>query len=204
MVHGSWCVVRHGMCFGLSMAIARHHEQLDCWRLSEELRLGVEAILAKPLVSRDFGFCDQIRDSTSSAPANIAEGFARYRPKPFAQRLRDALGELGETQNHLQKALTKNYVNEEEFNRLWRLSRRAFGATTRLHEYLIKCGDNYPDYAHGDAPPFESSPRKRVEDEGPPRNNGSGAPPEPGTLNPESEPGTRNPEPGTRNQNREP
>src|SRR5438270_3563193 len=77
MVHGSWCVVRHGMCFGLSMAIARHHEQLDCWRLSEELRLGVEAILAKPLVSRDFGFCDQIRDSTSSAPANIAEGFAR-------------------------------------------------------------------------------------------------------------------------------
>ena len=95
------------------MAIARHHEELDCWRLSEDLRLRVEAILAKSPVSRDFDFCNQIRESTSSAPANIAEGFARYRPKPFAQRLRDALGECGETQNHLRKALTKNYVDDE-------------------------------------------------------------------------------------------
>ncbi|PYR73425.1 MAG: hypothetical protein DMF86_20560 [Acidobacteria bacterium] len=97
---------------------------------------------------RIFEFCDQIRGSSSSTPANIAEGFARYRPRPFAYCLRTALGELGETQNHLRKGRTKQYLSEDAFARLWRLSKRAFGATTKLHRYLIGCGDNYPDYAH--------------------------------------------------------
>jgi len=130
------------------MATARHHEELDCWRLSEELRLEVEAVLATEPASKDFEFCDQIRGSSSSTPANIAEGFARYRPRPFAYCLRTALGELGETQNHLRKGRTKQYLSEDAFARLWRLSKRAFGATTKLHRYLIGCGDNYPDYTH--------------------------------------------------------
>ncbi len=87
------------------------------------------------------GFCDQIRRSSASAPANIAEGFRRYKPRDFARYLRIALGSLGETQNHLQHAKSQGYISDEEFAVLWRQSSRAIGACARLRSYLARCPD---------------------------------------------------------------
>lgn len=118
---------------------ARHHEELAAWQLARQLHREVVKFTATGLAAKDFKFCDQIRSSSSSVPANIAEGFWRYRPKDFARFLAIARGSLGETQNQLRDALERNYVQRRDFDRLWNLSQRAIGATSRLLTYLRHC-----------------------------------------------------------------
>ena len=98
------------------MAGVKHHEDLVAWQLSESLRQAIVALLAKPALMGHRGFCDQISRSSSSAPANIAEGFSRYKPRDFARYMRIALGSLGETQNHLRAALNDKILSEEDFD----------------------------------------------------------------------------------------
>ena len=121
------------------MAAVTHHEDLDAWQLSEELRQMVVALIATPTVAKHFDFCDQIRRSTSSAPSNIAEGFARYKPREFARYMRIALGSLGETQNHLRAALNDKIITQEVFDKAWALSVRAIKTSKKLHSYLRRC-----------------------------------------------------------------
>jgi four helix bundle protein len=123
------------------MPTAKHHEELDIWKLATELSEGISKLVERENVKRDRSFCDQVLRSARSAPANIAEGFARYRPREFASFVRIALGSLGETQNHLQEALRKKYLDKEDFEKLWRLSRRAVAGSVKLHNYLKRCPD---------------------------------------------------------------
>jgi len=80
---------------------AKRFEELICWQLSHGLHLEVLAFSAILPVSRDWKYCDQIRDSSSSGPSNIAEGFGRFRPPEFARFLDFARASLLETDNHL-------------------------------------------------------------------------------------------------------
>jgi len=48
-----------------------------------------------------FGLTSQIRRSSSSIPANIAEGFGREATRSFIQYLRIAQGSLKELETHL-------------------------------------------------------------------------------------------------------
>jgi len=54
--------------------IAQRYQDLDCWQLSNDLKLRVYAFIAKPPASKDFGFCDQIRHAGPSAPSVQARG----------------------------------------------------------------------------------------------------------------------------------
>ena len=121
------------------MAGVKHHEDLVAWQLSESLRQAVVALLAKSAVARHGEFCDQIGRSSRSAPSNIAEGFARYKPRDFARYMRIALGSLGETQNHLRAALNDKMISQEEFDNAWSWSVRAIKASKKLHSYLRRC-----------------------------------------------------------------
>jgi hypothetical protein len=55
--------------------VARRFEDLIAWQVAHELQREVFAFIARSDVSRDFKFCDQIRESTRSTTRNIAEGF---------------------------------------------------------------------------------------------------------------------------------
>jgi four helix bundle protein len=72
----------------------------------------------------------------TSAPRNIAEGFGRYRPAEFARFVRIARGSLMETKDHFDVALERRYVSSSDFGRMNQLVNRAFGASTRLVQYL--------------------------------------------------------------------
>jgi hypothetical protein len=61
------------------MATITHHEDIIAWRLATELKERVFELIARPAISGHFKFCDQLSRSSRSAPANIAEGFWRYR-----------------------------------------------------------------------------------------------------------------------------
>jgi four helix bundle protein len=121
------------------MAPVNRFEDLIVWQLTVALRDAVYVLTGSGGASRDFTFRQQIRDSASSAPRNIAEGFKRYNPPQFAHFLNIAKGSLAETQNHLLHGKHQGYFSEQEFTEAWRLTCRALRAANRLHAYLRRC-----------------------------------------------------------------
>jgi four helix bundle protein len=121
------------------MATIKHHQDIVAWQLANELKIWVLKIIARPAVARHFKFCDQIRDSSRSAPANIAEGFWRYRPRDNARFVRIALGSLGETANHLNDGFEDKYIEEKEYQEITELTRRALATTIAWHTHLMTC-----------------------------------------------------------------
>jgi len=103
----------------------------------------VAAFLATFPQKRDEEFATQIRDSSSSAPSNIAEGFGRFWPLEFANKLRIAIGELHETQNHLDYALDHKYLKDADHAEMYRLADRAIGASVNFVKHLEKAGPDW-------------------------------------------------------------
>jgi len=115
---------------------ARTFTELDVWRLSNELKLGVYHLARQDKVARDIPFRDQICRAAASVPANIAEGFGRYQPREFMQYLRVANGSLMEVSNHLRDGVDRGHFSAAEAEPLLVLARRASAAATRLIRYL--------------------------------------------------------------------
>jgi four helix bundle protein len=123
----------------ISMATFKRPEDVDAYRLAVELRDHVFALIARPAVARHFRFCDQIRDSSRSAPANLSEGLGRYKPRDNARFVRNALGSLYETQSHLGEALKEKYIDEKDYQELFDLAGRAIKTSKGWHNYLVNC-----------------------------------------------------------------
>ena len=70
--------------------------------------------------------------SSASAPANIAEGFGRFRPGDFARFLEIARASLDETRNHLIDGRDRGYLADPLYSRLQNLTRAARKSTTNL------------------------------------------------------------------------
>jgi four helix bundle protein len=115
---------------------AKTFRELVAWQLAADLRDRVAAISHSRAVAADSRFCDQLRSAAASAPANIAEGFARYTHRDFARFLSIARGSLAETQNHLHAAYRQGLIDRATFDDVWQLSERAMGAVTRLRSSL--------------------------------------------------------------------
>jgi four helix bundle protein len=126
---------------------------LVAWQLADELRREVIAFTEKEPVARDFKYCNQIRDASSSACRNTSEGFGRFRPAENARFLEFARASLSEVQDGLIEAKQKKFVDDELYERLWALSRRALGANTNYMKYLQKC-------ARTGAKPWETGKRR--------------------------------------------
>jgi four helix bundle protein len=117
---------------------AKSYPELICWQLSVQLRDEMIDVTDRPRVARNFKFCEQVGDSTRSTPSNIAEGFGRSN-REFRRYLDIALGSLQETENHVDEALRRKYVSNEEHQHFRRLTKRAHKAALRLSQYLQGC-----------------------------------------------------------------
>ena len=66
-----------------------------------------------------YALTDQIRRSSRSVTANLAEAYRKRRyPKHFVNKLTDCDAENGETQTWLEFAFACGYINEEQFKLL--------------------------------------------------------------------------------------
>jgi len=66
-----------------------------------------------------YSLTDQIRRSSRSVAANLAEAFRKRRyPKSFISKLTDSEGEAAETQVWLRFAKTFHYINDQDFEAL--------------------------------------------------------------------------------------
>ena len=82
-----------------------------------------------------FSLTDQIRRSSRSVSANLAEACAKRRyPKHFISKLTDCLGETEETQVHLDFALAEGYIDSE----VHRTLSQTRSEVARLLHYMIR------------------------------------------------------------------
>jgi four helix bundle protein len=115
---------------------ARSVEELVVWRLADELRRGVYALLATGTAAQDWRFCDQARTAAASITADIAEGFGRDSHSDFARFLVVARGSLYELQEHLRDGCARGHWSAEQVEGLHTLCRRCSAGVTSLIKYL--------------------------------------------------------------------
>jgi four helix bundle protein len=118
------------------MAGARRYQDLICWQLADELEQLVHDLTARGPVSKDFDFRNEIRDSSSSATRNMAEGYGRFWPRDHARFLRIAKASLMETHNSAGAGFKKGYFTRADTDRMQRLCGRSGKAATGLIKYL--------------------------------------------------------------------
>ena len=123
----------------LIAVVAKTFEDLEAWRIADELKREVYALIATGPASRDFRFCNQIRESAASPTRNIAEGFGRFRPGPFAQFMEIAIGSTMETQASLKDGIDRGYFTVESIQRASELAQRCIQVSTKLLRYLKRC-----------------------------------------------------------------
>ena len=118
------------------METAKRYEDLVYWQLADELETMVLQLIANGPASMDWKFRNQMEDSASSAPRNMAEGFGRFWPREHAQFLRVALGSLMETHNAARTGMKKGYFTVEQAERMQSLAMRSKAAATGMINYL--------------------------------------------------------------------
>ena len=97
---------------------ARRFEDLIAWQKARELTKKVYEVTGNGHFARDFGLRDQVRRSSVSIMANIAEGFERARQAEFHQFLIIAKSSCAELRSHLDVAHDAKYVDAIVFNDL--------------------------------------------------------------------------------------
>lgn len=79
----------------------RSYRDLDVWQLAVDLAVECYRYAARLPASEGYGMVTQIRRSSASVAANIAEGHGRETTASFVQFLRVAQGSLKELETHL-------------------------------------------------------------------------------------------------------
>ena len=100
----------------------KSYRDLEVWQRG--IDLVEEVYKVSKLFPRDeqLGLTNQIRRSSVSVPANIAEGQARSSRADFLRFLHIAKGSLAETETHLLISLRLTYVSREQVKPTWALS----------------------------------------------------------------------------------
>ena len=93
-------------------------EQLRVWQYSQDVAVAVYKIVRKFPAEEKFGLSDQLRRSSSSISANIAEGFGRQTSRDKSHFYTIANGSLLETKSHLYLASKLGYISEEQLSEL--------------------------------------------------------------------------------------
>jgi four helix bundle protein len=94
-------------------------ETLEVWRKSKEFSLRVYREVLPLLPSEEkWNLNQQLRRSSSSIPANIAEGYGRFYYQETIRFCYTARGSLEETLSHLVLCFELRYIPNELFNSL--------------------------------------------------------------------------------------
>lgn len=120
------------------MATFRRFEDIQAWQRSREVAAEIYKISSTEHFGRDFDLRSQIRRSSVSIMANIAEGQGRRTDKDFAHFLNISLGSVVGTKSHLYLALDLGYVDKENFELIYakidEIGRMIFGLSSHLRK----------------------------------------------------------------------
>ena len=118
------------------MATFKRFEDILAWQKAREVTELVYQLSNQGLFAKDYGLRDQIRRSSMSMMANIAEGYGRRSDKEFSNFLNVARSSAAETQSHLYIALDQGYLNQETFSKLYEHLNEISRMTMALGQHL--------------------------------------------------------------------
>jgi four helix bundle protein len=101
----------------------RGFEDLECYQLALEVMAKVHAFSETLPAKEKFDLYAQIRRCSKGVTGNIAEAYGRYHYLDSLHYYSIARGELNETLARLIDARVLNYINQPEFEELYKLIR---------------------------------------------------------------------------------
>ncbi len=121
------------------MATFKCFEDIEAWKLARELCILVYKVTSKGEFAKDFGFKNQIRDSSGSSMDNIAEGYERDGTKEFINFLSISKASAAEVRSQAYRALDVGHISKDEFQEIFNLAERVGKADFGLMNYLKNC-----------------------------------------------------------------
>ena len=111
-------------------------EEIVAYQLGVELRDRILRLVDSGTIPHNYRFREQISDSARSVPANISEGFDRYKHGQFGYHAGVAKGSLGELKTHLEEARKRGFLTEDCLKELIALLVRTRKTTSGLIRHL--------------------------------------------------------------------
>ena len=97
----------------------RSHNDLEVYQMAFETAMEIFELSKGFPQEEKYSLVDQIRRSSRSVCANLAEAYRRRKyPKSFVSKLSDAEGEAAETQVWLNFSMRCQYIDESIFQKL--------------------------------------------------------------------------------------
>jgi four helix bundle protein len=97
----------------------QHFRDLDVYRKAFEAAMNIFEITRTFPPEERYSLTDQIRRSSRSVCANLAEVWPKRKyPAVFRNKLTDSMQEASETQSWLEFSLACKYINNDVFRRL--------------------------------------------------------------------------------------
>jgi four helix bundle protein len=117
----------------------RHFRDLDVYQNALETGLRVYELSKAFPESERYALTDQIRRSSRSVCANIAEAWRKRRyTAAFISKLSDSEGEAAETQVHMEFAVRHGYVSNAEFEAIDDAYEHILGQLVRMIDHPEK------------------------------------------------------------------
>ncbi len=100
------------------MPTIKRFKDLESWQEARKFVKLIYELTKKTGFKKDFELIKQVRRSSVSSMANIAEGFHRSSNKDFLKFLDYSRSSVAETVSHCYVALDQDYISENEMNRI--------------------------------------------------------------------------------------
>jgi four helix bundle protein len=103
------------------MAKIATHKDLRVFQAAFKVAMEIYKLSQSFPAEEKFSLTDQIRRSSRSVCANLAEAYRKRRyPKNFVSKLSDCEAEAAETQVWLDFALACDYISQENFEKIYK------------------------------------------------------------------------------------
>ena len=117
----------------------RSHEDLDVYKIAFKASMEIFNLSKNYPRDEKYSLTDQIRRSSRSVAANIAEAFRKRKyPKSFVSKLSDSEGEAAETQVWLTYSKYCNYIDESTFKSLYQKYDQILGKLVNMAQHPEK------------------------------------------------------------------
>src|SRR5436190_24016314 len=122
----------------MTMRVA-DYKDLRVYRLAFESAMEIFQLSKRFPSEEKFSLTDQIRRSSRSVCANIAEAWRKRRyTAAFISKLSDSEGEAAETQVHIEFAFRHSYISDAEFQAIDNAYERVLGQLVRMIDHPEK------------------------------------------------------------------
>jgi len=118
------------------MATIKCFEEIKAWQKARALNEKVGSYIDNGRFKRNFRLIDQIEGSAGSIMDNIAEGFERSGNREFLRFLYFSKGSCGEFRSQFYRALDRKYIQQNEFDEFFELSKEVIVMLQKLIGYL--------------------------------------------------------------------